>query len=358
MEHATFAPSSMGRLMTCSGSHIMTALYGNDQEETPEAIEGTLAALVAATKATKPAEIMNDPDITDEMLEFADAWVDIIKPFRSGCFVETRVDGTAIHDECFGTPDFYHINRDTKRVYIADYKFGHKPTNAEWQLITYAICIKTWLHLDNEWTFELAVYQPRANHSDGTYRTRVVTSEVLNGKLLELRKRIEEALSDNPVCTVSKEGCYMCPAAHRCGALAEAATTMASWFSGAATPLRLSPEQESAELDRLEAAQDIIKHRATSLKQAIIGGLKSGKQGYSYVLEQKPGREVWNDGLESVKILEALYNVVLVTEKPITPKQAITKKIPAEVVRQFSTVPMQKEQLVKFKSKFNNEVIS
>jgi hypothetical protein len=338
--------------MACAGSFAMSELYAEDQEQSEEAIEGTLAAAVAAGRVLgKP---FLHPEITDEMLEFADQWTEICGPIDNNCFIESWVDGSAIHPDCFGTPDFYRIDRENRVVYVKDYKFGHKPVNKWWQLITYAICIKTWLELDDCWTFELAYFQPRAMHRDGPYRTITVVADLLNEWLCEIQYQIDLALSDEALCKVG-DGCYMCPAAHRCEALQKASSTLAEWFASDTTPFDLTPEQESSELDRLELAHEIIKNRITAIKQSIIGGLKHGKEGYSYVLESQPGREVWRDGLETVKILEALYNVTLVTEKPITPKQAIAKKIPAEVVRQYSTTPMQKEQLVKFKSKFNGE---
>ena len=349
MQHSRFPPSGMTRLMHCAGSLRMIELYGGDQEPTPESIEGTLAAEVAAHIALRID--FNHPDITDEMIEFADKWVEIIKPFRSGCFIESRVVGSAIHPDCFGTPDFYRIDRDNLVVEVMDYKYGHKPTDAYWQLITYAICIKTWLKLDNEWTFKLGVYQPRARHRYGTYRSEVCTSSFLNDKLLEIRKQIELALSDEAKCTPSKEGCYKCPAAHRCDAYNEVSTYMADWFSSDTTPFDLTPAEESAELDRLNIAIEIIKNRAKAIENSIIGGIKHGKVGYSYVLESTPGREVWKDE-ELVEILADLYNLPLMKKKPVTPKQALRLKLPKNVVDAYSTITMGSEKLVPFKSSF------
>ncbi len=351
-EHAKFAPSGMGRLMQCPGSYTLAAKY--PQEATEASIEGTLAHAVAAAKLkSEPLLDFKDADVTDEMIEYADQYYNHVVPDQA-TMVEEYVDCSAIHPDCWGTPDVYKIKREIKLVMLWDYKFGYRPVEVKnnWQLITYALGIKTMLKLSDDWSFQLGIYQPRAAHRDGPYRRITLTGAELMAYLPRIKEGILAAWEPNAVCKVG-DYCLYCPAAAHCQTLGAVAGSILDWVHYTNQPFDLAPAFESAELFKLNRAVDLLKARITGIEQSVIGGLKAGKQGYGHMLEQGVGREAWSCSIEEVKQLGNLFSVVTVVEKPITPKQAIAKKIPAEIVRTKTKIPFRDMKLVPLSNLFD-----
>lgn len=347
--HSKFSPSSMGRLMQCPGSLELASQY--PQEPNPAAEEGSLAHAVAG--ATLCGEPLLDADITDEMRNYAEQYAAIVV-YDPLTHIEEWVDCSCIHPDCFGTPDVYKVNRDLRLVQLWDYKYGRVPVEVKtnWQLITYALGIKTWLDLSDKYSFQLGIFQPRAPHRDGIYRTITLSGSELMAYLPVIQGQIKAALEPNAQCKVGPL-CMYCPAAGHCETLAVAATSIFEWLQFTNQPFDLDPQFESAELIRLQSAKKLLDARIMGVEQSIIGGLKSGKQGYAHTLEQGEGREVWSCSDIQVKMLGNLFGVQLVVEKPITPKQAIAKKIPAEVVHANSVIPKRELKLVVLEKMFD-----
>lgn len=340
-DHAKFSPSSMARLMQCPGSHALSLLYPKQQSDAAD--EGTLAHKVAAQALLKSPF---DSSADEDMLRFAEEYRQSVQP-DSTTHIEEKVDCSAIHADCWGTPDAYKIKREIKLIMLWDYKYGFKPVeiSENWQLITYALGIKTWLGLSDDWCFQLAIFQPRAHHRNGVYRVITITGAELMAYLPQIQGQIEAALQPDAPCIVGT-ACQHCTAAHACEALAMSTASIFDWLHYSAIPWNLEPAFESAELNILNDAESLIKARKRAIEQSIIGGLKAGKQGYSHMIEQGQGREAWSCDTAQVKALGAIFGVDLVKEVPITPKQAIAKKIPADVVRVITVVPQREYKLV------------
>lgn len=332
MKHSKISPSGMHRIIQCPGS--LKLCEGLPDIESDAAREGIAAAWIIeqlfAEKNIDEGIAPNEFEVDQAMIDHAESYLKTVLKYGTP-MIEQAVDCSIIVPDCFGTPDAYIINRDKKIVEIFDYKYGFIPVEVEenWQLITYALGLKYWLKLGSDWGYRLHVYQPRAFHSDGIHRTWNVDSFVLNERLFDIQDAIaSDFLKTGPACTY-------CKAAGICPKLKEETDMICESEENQQyeTAEHLTPKQESDDLLRLENASKLIKARMLGLTQSITTGIQTGKTGYRHHLVQKMGREHWTIGVDQIKALGILYGKILVKETPITPKQAITAKIPADVVR-------------------------
>ncbi len=332
--------SAAGRIVQCPGSLVMCELHPG--EDTPAAIEGTMAHAVASGHVT---------DCTDEeMLEGAEMYRDAINNGVIPLHVEEYVSCATIHPENGGTPDAWYFDRARLALHVFDYKYGHGHVEVfqNYQLMNYVAGILDTLELseciDQLLTVHMTIVQPRSFHRDGPVRTWTCKASDLRGYFNHMRAAYAEALGPNPVCNTGPE-CKYCPARHACEALLRSGYD-ATERAGQSVPLELSNDALGRELQLLQRTAVLLDARITGLAEQALRVMRAGGSVPGQILEQGMGREKWAKSVDEVVALGELMGVALEKKGVITPKQAIKAGIPAPVVRSYSETPRGEVKLV------------
>lgn len=299
-----------------------------------------------AHKVGTPAA--NGVIFTEEMREGAELLLATVAPlWTTEVYVESKVIIVSIHHACWGTPDVVIIDRAKRKIYVVDYKFGHRFVD-EWmnyQLVCYAQGVLDTYGIDGDgWTFELVIVQPRYYQAEPV-RPWVIDSSELAHHVSHVQRVAERALSENSAAITGPQ-CMDCKARHSCKTLAR----HVSWAveeSSSGGVRDLNPETIGTELTILRAASDRLKARLDGLEAHAISMLRGGKAITGWKLEPKVGREQWiQDAADVIALGTALGVNLAKPATTITPNQARKLLGPnAPVVDQFATKPSRGHEL-------------
>lgn len=345
-QHSIFPPSSMFRLVKCTGSFDLCQLYP-EPEDSPHSMEGTafhevVANLLNGVPMLAGALASNGIAITDEMLEGADICVEAIPhDMVPHCHVEERVDVTQIHEACFGTPDVWFYDPVKKVLNVLDWKFGHGYVDVfeNYQLAAYAAgIIETHGYDDQEIWVKFTIVQPRCYHKDGPVRLWGCRAHELRGLVNEMMMACGIAASGQGVCQTG-EHCRHCSAIVHCPAAQRAGMALID-FTARPIPSEMSPAEKGTYLARIQRAAVMLKALDTGLSEEIERSIRNGSPVPGFTLEPGQGRTAWSKPFAEVATLGDMFGVQLRKEALITPIQAIAalKKagIDGEVVKSYS----------------------
>jgi len=326
-EHSRVAPSSMARIVQCPGSVTLSAPY-LPEPDTEESIEGTRAHAVAM--AMLGGEALPD-DVDPDMREGAELWCEALDHVPGNR--ETFLTMPNIHNEAFGTCDYFRIDDDGV-VTVADYKYGHRFTDARWQLYAYAAGIVARERINDECTgFRFIVVQPRWYGGE-----RVRTSFITYSELLPywnvMQRVAHEALGDNPRTATGAE-CEFCPARHGCLTLQERTAAIAEYL-GQPEDTKGGTASMAQELRMLEAMGERLKARASGLRAKLEALAKQGERIPWYRMEATVGREEWTDPATAAALAKIEGIDLVKPNQLITPNQARKLGFDADLVKQFS----------------------
>lgn len=339
-------PSNAHIWVKCAGHTALAARTARIAPADDTArLEGILAHKVADAKAK--GEYLPTADVTDEMLDGATMWRDVLDSWA--CVYATEVEYETIDwigGDIPARTDAEGYNAETNTLHVGDYKFGHRWVEAfeNWQLLIYAMAwldrhnkeihdkldtMKIKLHLvqpraGGHKTWELTVTELRDNYA------RTITTAAGNARLVNTNA---DAMGLQTY-TVG-EHCYKCAGAINCPALRNA-TSAALNFGGRAIELELTPEQAAIELFLIDNAADHIKNRRDALTQLVEHNLINGAALPHWEMKRGRGSVKWIADKEAEVIaMGDLYDVEITTTKLKTPKQC-EKLLPAFVVESFS----------------------
>lgn len=361
-DHSFLAPSSAFRLVECSGSPMLEAMYP-ELEESEDARNGTASHEAAAPRILAGARAnlglneapragaaaSNGVILTDEMIEAAELYTaNVVETMHATrCYaprVEQRVAIGRIHEVMFGTPDCALYHREGLTLYIWDYKFGFEIVEAfeNWQGIAYAAGLLDELGvngIDDQYiTVVIRIVQPRAPHREGPIREWRVKASDLRPYFNRLADAAVEAMSANPKTRAGLH-CKYCRARHACETLQREALAAAAYVGGV-TPFDLTPHATGLELRLLRRAETLIKARKSGLEEQAAAMIKRGDVVPFSALIQGKGRERWAVPPAEVFALGDMFSVGLRKEpEPITPKQAREAGVPAELVDAYAETP-------------------
>lgn len=353
--HSILPPSSAARRVACPGSRALEAQY--PQEDSVASREGAAAhwlaewSIQAESNSSKwkldglcpeslgcPSSAPNGELITQEMIEGAVVYqksvLDVCKMNIRDLHVEKRVSISAIHADCWGTPDCWYYTGET--LHIWDYKFGHKFVEVfeNWQLIEYAAGILS--EIGNPIAnVVFYIVQPRTYDSAGMVRTWRILSSDLQPYFNVLRETEKKAMSPNAACRPSPE-CTYCKGRHACQTLQRSALSAID-ISLSNDMHDLKPDEIGKELRFLQRAAMLLDARRTGLEQQALILIKSGKRIPYFHVEETKGRLQWRASREELNVLRLLLDVVLFKDpEPVTPSQAIKAGMPEELVNHYS----------------------
>lgn len=205
--------------------HLERSPVALPEDNGTEAAEGTCAAWVAETIINGDATCVDDMvgkvhengvEVDLDMARFLQPYVDMASTrqspkaevFRKVLIHDTAELAGTLDLESWSTPDDYHID---------DLKYGYgivEPTSD--QLMSYATLAYAVGCRAPRW--HLGIYQPRAQHPDGVYRTVTYTLAEIEAKIAVLWKQAQIAVSTDSIATPG-EHCNHCLGANRCAAL-------------------------------------------------------------------------------------------------------------------------------------------
>lgn len=265
--------------------------------------------------------------------------------------VESRVTMAIIHAQCWGTPDVYLIDMAARRIWLWDYKFGHRFVDAfrNWQLVLYLIGVLETEGIPREewhlWQFAATICQPRQYSSKP--QEWYGGGQFLVDILPHLQRAARDALMPHAVYRTGPH-CLHCSAVVQCPAMGIAkggALDVSLW----AQPHDPTPHQVSLELRIIERAEQLLKARKMGLEEMGLHMNRSGLSLPFHKGEHSKGREAWTVDPEIVFTTGSVFGVELrQPPKPLTPKQAIKAGVPEQAVKAISGTPSGAVKLVPY----------
>jgi hypothetical protein len=345
--HARLAPSSMGRLMSCSGSLLMQETVP-DEGDQQDALEGQsahwAAAVILRGGVVGVGEICPETNlpIDEEMLEAAEMYARVVgaRFYAQESHVEEPVSCGRIHPLMWGTPD--HWGYGAKVLNVDDFKYGHGFVEVfeNWQLISYAAGVLDKLgidgHEDQSIKVVFTIVQPRSYHRDGPVRTWSCRASDLRPLFNLLSARCALALTHEATCTPEPSACRDCTARHQCQALQRAAMVTVD-KSSEPVPFALVPVALGHELRSLHRAEALLKARISGLEEQAANHIATGTAVPFYHVAPGRGKTVWTMPDGDVIALGKMMQVDL-SKKPaaITPIQAKTTGIDLKLLDSIS----------------------
>lgn len=303
-----------------------------EDDTSPHAAEGHaahwwVAEALSGREHPAGAEAPNGLALDVEMIDCGRTMVADVRGVGGTVRVEERVTIHTVHDDCWGTPDAYVMERDVRRLTVWDYKYGHRYVDAyrNWQLILYAIGILESEGIpQDEWghyALSLTIVQPRNYHPDGPVRSWSIGGPALVKYVEPLRRAATEASMPGAQLRTG-DHCRDCSARHACPALARSAALSVD-IAHEQTPMDLTPAAMGRELAYLTAAMARIKARHDALEEQTLAAIRAGQDVPLWKGTYSAGRERWKVPPEQVAILGDMWGVdVRAPLAVLTPAQA------------------------------------
>lgn len=297
--------------------------------------------------------------VTQEMLDGADLMLEDIQRVcttegvtMQQVWVETPVCLSFLDPSCWGTPDAMLVVKrpdNQYRVYVWDYKFGHKyvPVVSNWQLIAYSAggvhAIET---ADpgghNRTQIVLTIVQPRAYHRNGPVRTWPVHAVDLRASYNQLSNAFREAMQGGTLR--AGDACRYCHCAGVCPQAAHAENDVLD-FVEEPVPLEMDARTVAVRLARIQKAMEVLKAMDSGLSEQAMHLIRSGQNVPGFHLAQSVGRETWKVPAETVLTTAAAMGVqvdrtrLLRPPELVTPAQARKAGMPQAVTDAFAGKP-------------------
>ena len=166
----------------------------------------------------------------------------------------------------WSTPDDFHID-DLK------YGFGIVESTTL-QLVAYmAIAYAQGIRAAR---WHLGIYQPRAVHSAGIYRTRTLTLEQVQQEVADLIRTAQGIATGLITGAQPGDQCNHCRGAHKCEALTHSVYSM--WHPVTSRAINEPTDQQLAdELDMIDRMSDLIKARKVAVEAEAQQRINTGR---------------------------------------------------------------------------------
>lgn len=227
--HSIFAPSASKRWINCPAS-IKMSENCPEQEDTPEALEGTGAHWLGETclktgKNTKDFFKMKMPSgarVGTNMCKHIQRYVDYVRKYHyvngGTIHVEERLEMYKIDERMWGSGDVVQVTKyGTLHVFDLKYGFWVVEADANYQMMCYAIgALTKYKHLvDVSKGVCGHICQPRPEHKDGQFRSVLYSYDELVAFGRLAGAAIENSDSENPTIKFG-DHCKFCPAEFIC----------------------------------------------------------------------------------------------------------------------------------------------
>lgn len=311
----------------CTG---YTRLY---QTARPESERDMSAANEGRQAHDIAARVLNNPSLTGdgEMWEYAQIYMNHVYETMTEnaiMFVEEKLISSFSADV---TPivDCATYDPDNRVLRVYEYKYGTSPVDVEnnQQLMLGVDALLKKYDLAPAEIY-LHVYQPRAFHRDGDFRTWSLYLNVLRDFIEIAIKREDEHKSGNGMCRTGHH-CLRCPAMLKCEAHTKS-TMNCLEFTELPEEWDRDPESIGAEYRLVKRIAKQLEKRLEALQQEVLMLTEEGKN-TGFILGERTQALSWFRPVgEMVEIAKALGLDILKAPAIITPKQALDRKILTE----------------------------
>lgn len=352
-DHAFLAPSSANEWGPdgCPAFPRMAKAFPQDGT-TAEALEGEAAhhyvhAASVGTYAPRAGDITPQGYvITQEIVDCGSVMVKDIQHILDrgiATVMEGRLYMPQIHPTLnWGRTDFGACDFAAKVIYAWDYKFGHGyvPAFENWQVVDYVIGVANHfgVRIDETWTIDGAIYQPRSFHSDGPVKRWNFKGD----KLLELQGKLHKAAmaaSDPNAPYQTGPQCDYCPGRFACPAL-QAVAGFAIDRSLRGLPHTLTPANAGLALRQIRAARERLEAMETGLEEQVKAYVRKGDPTTGWEIFPSTGREKWTVPVSEVVAIGAALGIELAKpQEAITPAQARKKGLSEKIVADLAKAP-------------------
>lgn len=337
----TLRCSAADRWSRCAlSAHLENLPVALPDEELEAAREGTCAAWVAETIINGDATCVEDMvgkihkngvEVDEDMARFIRPYVEKMMTRRGA---RAEVYREAVHQDgsvkVAGTLDCESWDGDTFCIDDLKYGFGIVEATTR-QILAYAML--AFLSGVRAPKWRLSIYQPRAIHPEGDYRSVEYTEA-------ELMEKINTLWSEAVVTVTAQqatpgEQCMYCSAANGCMALTK--TVYAMW-----KPLtdRLfvqpSPQQLSDELEMISRLSDLLKARKTAVETEASVRLKQGEFISGWAIMPTTGNRKFKFPAD---VIEAFTGVSPIVESVCTPAELERRGASKVIVDALSEKP-------------------
>lgn len=341
-------PSSAHLWIPCAGYPRLAATLPPEPPSDP-AREGTCAAWVgemvltgaAADCAAMIGQAHENGWVVDRaMARHVQGYVDHVRRDGGQVFAERRV--VLVPGLIEGTPDAFGITSDGV-LRVKDLKYGFEIVEPSTpQVLIYAAALyrlMTAQGVDIQ-RIELGIYQPRAYHPSGVYRSRSMTAAEL---VVETDRIIDAAYAtlEPTVRCVSGSHCRRCDAAHKCAAVTHEVYRAVTQMMHA-QQRQMTAAEMATELDFLELAEAMFKGRRDAVHAEAEARLARGEHIAGWHIEQGYGQRRWTT---SASVVHMLTGIDPKAGKMVTPAELERLGADPDVVSRLTDVPRTKAKL-------------
>lgn len=341
-------PSSAHIWINCPGYPTLAETLPPEEPSDP-AREGTCAAWVAEMVLTRQA-----PDCASMIgRQHENGWVVDRAMARhiEGYVAHVRRDGESVHVErrvtlipglVEGTPDAFGVDSfETLRV--KDLKYGFEIVEPSTpQVLIYAGALYRALNANGVVInkIELGIYQPRAYHPSGVYRSRTLTATELVTELRRVEQAAYATQSPTAMC-VAGSHCRRCDAAHKCAAVTHEVYRAVTQMMHA-QQRHMTAAEMATELAFLDMAEAMFKGRRDAVHAEAEARLAKGEHIPGWHIEQGYGQRKWTTTAGMVRMLTGIDPSA---GKMVTPLELERLGADPEVVARITEVPRTKAKL-------------
>lgn len=351
-----------------SAAHIWTRCPGfvhlsntHTEVSTDPAREGTCAAWVAEMVINRQAENAasmvgqqheNGWTVDENMAGFVQDYVDLLRQ-RYGDTVRAEMQFW-LNEHIGGTPDGHAVYQHAPGEWtlaVDDLKYGFEIVEP-WdnpQVMIYAGAIARNTPLPHGHAITrviLGIYQPRAMHTLGPYRTWEPSVEELSAKLTEIIEAGRRAMDPNSPC-VAGSWCRRCDKANVCTAVAHEAYRAVSTMRNQ-DQRQMTAEEMATELDFLDLADKIIKGRRDAVHAEAEARITAGEVIPGWNTERGRGQRAWIADPVTVQIATGIDPRA---GKMVTPAELERRGADKETVAALTNTPQTKPKLKRHSSR-------
>jgi len=281
--------------------------------------------------------------ITPEMAEHVEEYFQYIDHTKNETEIEHELSW--VHDSfrVDGRADASLYVYDEMHLRIDDMKYGHSVVepHMNWTLISHAI---GWVNLNEivPQKITLSIFQPRARHVDGIYRSWTISYEELQALWGQIIARLSNP-TDDLMSTPSV--CYKCHARTTCPALQKSGYRALD-VADKVFEQSLEGGDLAWELRELQDAEKTIKNRREALEELAVHQLSQAKPVPGYQNKPNYGNKAWKPDI-NYEMVEAMTGLILHKPKPLTPNQAQKAGVSPELIDSLSERPFRGHKLVR-----------
>lgn len=273
----------------------------------------------------------NDWVVDAEMAQHVEAYVEYVRGYGGELFVGDRA--ISVGPRIVGRLDNAAVVISASMIRVFMLKYGWRLHEAEGN--AELLCYGIGMHKPG-YALELHIYQPRPYHPEGIARSWLIEARNVEREAIWLDQQAHAAEGAYAVPVGNPgEHCRDCPGKASCQALA--ANAYAAYEIIRDTRLgKMDTTQLAAELEFLERAEEIIKHRKAGVEAEAEGRITGGEFVAGWELADRKGHRKWSVPMAQVHLMTG---IVPYKQADMTPAELERAGANKDIVKQITHTP-------------------